>query len=133
MELFDKSGKEMQADELIPLVVDEDGLINFLMKVVDKDTEYRLNFEVYEVGAWVENETTGAYDVPCDLELYLSGVIKWDGCSRIYFGEQDEKENPSGYLHLCGKIYWQKHCQVMSEIYEYAEKTIKKYAPDVAT
>ena len=117
-----------RADELIPLVVEDDGVSSFLMKIVDDDTEYNLKFEVYEVNSWTENEETGAYGVTCDLELYLSGTIKWDGCSHVFFGEKNDKGNPSGYLHLCGRKYWEKHCRVMSAIYEYAENAIERYA-----
>ena len=30
-----------------------------------------------------------------DAQPYLTGFIKWDGCSHFWFGEK-------GYLHLCG-------------------------------
>ncbi|MEE9337254.1 MAG: hypothetical protein V3U87_04175, partial [Methylococcaceae bacterium] len=70
---------------------------------------------------------------PCDTELYITGMIKWDGCSHLWFGERVEKDRQSGYLHLCGKSYIQKHADMMLALYALAEKTIKRYDIDVGT
>ena len=47
-------------------------------------------------------------------------------------GQIEKEWHSNGYLHLCGKTYWKRHCEVMMAIYELAEKTIKKYDADTA-
>lgn len=95
----------------------------FLIKVDGED--HYMKFEVFEVEGWDEN------DVASDIELYVTGTIKWDGCSHIWFGEKNAEGKQDGYLHLCGKIFWTRHAAVMLAIYELAEKTIKNYDKEI--
>lgn len=101
-------------------LLSNDGFCEFQIKLFG-DFEYAMEFEVYEVVSWEADDS----NTPCDTELYIKGTIKWDGCSHLNFGDE-------GYLHLCGKSYFVKHCKVITALYELAEKTIKQYDADVA-
>jgi len=113
---------------LMPLLC-ADGYTNFLIKIITtgNDLQYRMEFEVYEVCSWECDET----NTVSETELYLTGTIKWDGCSHVWFGEKDKNGNTDGYLHLCGKTYWQRHSDLMMKIYELAEKTITGYDEEI--
>lgn len=47
-----------------------------------------------------------------DTDLYLEGMIKWDGCSHILVGPD------IGYLHLCGYDKWKEFSEVMEEVWK---------------
>ena len=96
----------------------KDCLYDQFMIEIDDDIKHSMSFKIYEVNSWESDKT------PSDLELYMSGCIKWDGCSHIWFGDKDSEDKHDGYLHLCGKRYWELHCKLMTAIYELAEKTI---------
>lgn len=115
----------MNIKNMLPLIKDSDGLILFFIEV-SGDTEYKMQFKVYEVGGWLSD----GENTPIDLELYVHGVVKWDGCSHIYFG--DDFGNPDGYLHLYGKSCYERHVSVMLELYNFASKTIEKFDKSVA-
>jgi len=100
----------------------EEGYTNYLI-AVGKDTESKMDFEVYEVTAWDCDEA----NTPLEADLYMTGTIKWDGCSHVWFGEKDENGKQDGYLHLCGKSYWNRHVEVMNAVYALAEKIIARY------
>lgn len=122
MKICDDFGNIIENDSLVPLVI-EDGLVHFFLRRETDDT--LLRFEIWQVGSWANDNGTEIYDVPHDVELYISGVIKSDGCSHVYFGEMSgEPFGVTGYLHLCGKRDWTMHAQVMRQVYEYAKKTI---------
>lgn len=78
---------------------------------VDDDTEYYMTFRIFEVCSW------DMEDNPFEIELYLSGTIKWDGSFHLTFGEDGD-----GYLHLGGKIGIENHCLIMKKLYELAKK-----------
>jgi hypothetical protein len=84
-----------------------------------------VNFEAHEVVGFTESPTVkGSYDVPRyekfnytgsgdetnnldDACPQVHGMIKWDGCSHVYFGNPKGKgEGTDGYLHLCGEGSW---------------------------
>jgi len=68
--------------------------------IANDDVEYRMEFEVHEVTSWECDDK----HTPGNTELYVCGVIKGDGCSQAYFGEEDyDTRKPDGYLHPCGK------------------------------
>lgn len=93
----------------------------FVQFVIDMKVDpYFIEFSVYEVISWNMD-----YSVS-EKELYLKGSIKWDGCSHVWFGDEDN------YLHLCGKDTWLNHCKVMVAIYALAEESIEKYDKEVA-
>lgn len=95
--------------------------VEYLIDFESQDFDTDARFKVYEVCSWT---IEGAY---LDTELYLSGVIKWDGCSHIWYGDGD------GYLHLCGKKYFDDHNKVMDAIWDVCSKRIKRWNNDVAT
>ena len=105
-----------------PLMTNEYGFINFMIQVEDY-VEYSMRFKVFEVTGWKADE----YKTPDEMELYVRGTIKWDGCSHVYFGENDD-----GYLHLCGKSSWDDHCKMMEALWDLAAKTITKFNKSVA-
>lgn len=108
--------------KMIPLVI-ADKSPRFLLNITNPDTTVAMSFEVYEIVGWdYINE-----DVADDVELYLSGMIKWDGCSHLMFGKKDENGKTNGYLHLCGKEFFNHHIQLMKELFEYASKVIVKF------
>lgn len=116
----DAQNKNIDDNEIfIDLLYDEHGYVIFIVSI-DSDREYSMDFQVYEVVGWDEQKT------PCDKNLYMSGCIKWDGCSHVWFGEKEQGKQ-DGYLHLCGKNYWQHHANMMMALYEMAERTIVKY------
>lgn len=91
--------------------------VDFLIEF-EEDTESSANFKVYEVITW-----TGDTVEPSETELYLKGLIKWDGCSHIWFGGEDK----DGYIHICGKSRWDLHNQVMSAIWDRCRSLIKNF------
>ena len=113
---------------MIDLLKDENGYTTFLINI-EPDIEYSMTFEVFEVAGWECDEQ----HTPIDLELYMTGFIKWDGCSHVWFGEKEEDQKQDGYLHLCGKAQWDKHCKMMMAVYDLAERTITKYDPDIGS
>jgi len=102
--------------ETIPLVV-EDGSPQFMMNV-EFTEDVNMKFEVYEVQSHDDDKR------PVDLEMYLTGSIKWDGCSHLWFGNKKDEIYQDGYIHLCGKYFWDLHVKLMKEIWEYAEKNL---------
>lgn len=71
-----------------------------------------VEFTVYEIS--MGRDAAGQFTVPhynrkgatvssdvttdqANAEPYLRGTIRWDGCSHVWFGDDD------GYLHLCGR------------------------------
>lgn len=97
--------------------------IDFLIDFEEQDFEISATFSVYEVTSW-----DGETGEPVDKERYLKGYIKWDGCSHIWFGEEEGQ----GYIHLCGKRYFDRHKEVMDAIWEMCSKKIKGFDPVAA-
>lgn len=111
--------------EEFPLLIDELGYVRFLIRH-KIDTEYSLDFEVYEVLSWHMD------NVPYEKELYVSGVIKWDGCSHVFFGVKNDNGSAGGYIHLCAKDCWLYHVKAMMALYELAEGKISRFNREVA-
>ena len=102
-----------------------DGYAWHLMEVVALESHH-IDFKVYEVTSW-DIDT----NEPIEKDLYLTGTIKWDGCSHIWFGNEKDG-NHDGYLHLCGKTFWDMHAKLMTDIYQYAADNIANYDKDAA-
>lgn len=119
----------MNLSEMIPVSRHpDDKCVWHLMDVVEL-TSHHISFKVHEVTGWDMGS------VPTDTNLYLTGTIIWDGSSHMWFGEEEgeeEGEKQDGYLHLCGKFYWDLHAQVMTNVYEYAERNISAYDKEAA-
>ena len=126
----DKDGNQLYMKGIHQMVIGEDDLAIFLLKITERSSLH-IQFEVYEVQGWEKDPETGEYTMPYKLELYLTGNVGWDGCSHIWFGEEEEgKQN--GYLHLCGKKYWDDHVKLMQEIWEFASRNIKEFDKEIA-
>jgi hypothetical protein len=96
--------------------------INFVV-ITSTDKDVSLNFSVYEINSWHGDDDTPLYD---DMELYLTGQIKWDGCSNLYFGE-------GGHMHLCGKFYFESLKKVLDALWIKAEEEVVKFDKEVAS
>lgn len=95
----------------------ENGLPMFKIEVTEKDRA-SVSFRVYEISCWdMQNK-------PIESEIYLTGYIKWDGCSHIWFGDEDNEGRQNGYVHLCGLPFWERHSKMMTNLYDYAKKNI---------
>jgi hypothetical protein len=99
-------------------LVNEEGFPEFIISIFG-DCEDAMSFEVHKVMSWEADESK----TPCRKELYLSGVVKFDGCAHLTFGEAGRSWN----MHLYGKDGFNKHCQVITTVYELAESTIKNF------
>lgn len=62
----------------------------------------------------------GAQGFPCDnaesfdtAERYVEGFVKWDGCSHVSFGADEDYQ-----LHLCGRSDFNKLTSILVAIYE---------------
>jgi hypothetical protein len=109
------------SEELIPIVV-EDGYVRAQLELKKVENSY-VDFIVWQVNSWEQDLT------PYEKEKYFSGSIKWDGCSHVWFGEDSP---PDGYLHLCGKHFWELHNKIMEATYNEVIKHIKGYMKEVA-
>lgn len=104
------------------LLIKKDELDEFYIEFDDnQDFEAYASFKVLQVISW------GVDNKPIDMEGYLKGTIKWDGCSHIWFGDDD------GYMHLCGKSYFDSHNKVMDAIWDVCSKKIKRFDSDIAS
>lgn len=110
---------EINNKKLELLMKDEYDYPYFLIYYPEQLFEYWCDFEVYEVTA------RSMDNIPRDIELYLEGTIKWDGCSHITFGDE-------GYIHMCGKRYFDLHSKLMPILYETVRNKIEHYNKDVA-
>lgn len=61
-------------------------------------------------------------------EGMVSGFIKWDGCSHLYFGH----EKNDGYLHLCGGFYFAKLDFAMRRAWQLAAEKCESFSQDIA-
>jgi hypothetical protein len=100
--------------------------------VVAEAHDYRVEFKIYDIVGFEEGETKGIYDRPVwqragahvspdivdtlnNAEVYLSGHVKWDGCSNWRFDEQDRC-----MLHGCGKADIQRFGAIMAACWDWA-------------
>ena len=77
---------------------------------ITKKTSHHIEFSAEKVVSWTIK------DEPIDTEKYLSGSVKFDGCSNIEF-EDD-------IMHFCGEKDVIDHCMLMKGIYKMAESEI---------
>ena len=80
------------------------------------------SFSVYKVNEW---DSTGEPALS-NTALYVSGLVKWDGCAHFWFGQDD------GYLHFCGKSDIELHERIMSLIWHYCRENINGFDESVA-
>ena len=80
-----------------------------------------MNFFVAEINGWNDDgylyTAKGAVSSaehtrnPAEARRFFEGSVKWDGCSHIEFGDE------SGYLHMCGKLYFTKLAYALKAVY----------------
>lgn len=102
---------------------DERQVTLFILTITKLEDHY-CDWTCEEVSAW-----DGDSNKPVDCQQYVRGSIKWDGCSHIWFGEKSECD---GYLHLCGKLFWTRHCIVMQWIWDTITPLITSYDKSIA-
>ncbi len=73
--------------------------------VVAEPHSHYVSYKIYDIVDWREGSTPGVYDVPAwnkagsptrpepvwtlaESEPFMSGSVKWDGCSNWFFDEQ---------------------------------------------
>jgi hypothetical protein len=96
----------------------EDGYSAFGTVLRFRPHDASIDFEVYEIvaleGSNIRHfEVLGAAssaDTTTDIEYAspaITGLIKFDGCSHVWFGERNDKDAAGdGYMHLCGRSCW---------------------------
>lgn len=100
--------------------------------VVAEAHEYRVEFKIYEILGWEDGDSqektygrplyrrAGAHssgdtvETLEESEVYLSGFVKWDGCSNWRFDEQDRC-----MLHGCSKADVQRFGDVMAACWDW--------------
>lgn len=57
-----------------------------------------------------------------EAQIYLSGSVKWDGCSNLNFDAQE-----SCMLHFCSLAGVQEMAAMIAKVYEIAKENIKRW------
>lgn len=90
--------------------------------------QYSAEFKVYIISGWSTKESIRYYgDIHQDKRdiesapVYMSGHIKWDGCSNVQFDEQEKC-----MLHFCGRKDAMKVGELFNRLYEEASKNIER-------
>lgn len=88
-------------------------VVEIVARLADSNSiEYELE------GAQDSMDTTGDFD---KAQRFISGFVKWDGCSHFYFGDNQ------GYIHLCGRREIQKISDLIKIIYNNCGMLITSY------
>jgi len=97
----------------------DERIVNFVVDFKICPVNTNIEFKVYNIG---KNHLTAA-----DLnEVYICSIIKWDGCSHFYFGEEDEIGNHDGYIPICGESQFHNHRVLMFLLMEIAALELGK-------
>lgn len=123
MEYLLKQFKNTEGKEFDSIYFDGSDTADFLIEW-GKIEDHYIDFTIHEIISWTADDDKNS---PIDYEKYISGSMKWDGCSHFYFGDKD------GYIHLCGKNCFDKHINIMSAIWDICSKKIKSFDHDVAS
>lgn len=97
--------------------------------VVRLEEEYRLAvyFDIYEIAGETSDGVMlygeNAVDHVEDAEIYLSGSVKWDGCSNWNFDEQDR----GTMLHACSRRHLTNMGEVMARCWDIASGMIERF------
>ncbi|MDJ0405866.1 hypothetical protein QNA23_20400 [Rhodococcus erythropolis] len=92
-------------------MVDEFGYPQFRISSESEPGDACFSFKADSVTAWTSDKK------PVEFEKYLHGMIKWDSCSHLYFGMDEERD---GNLHLCGVHSFRDHVALLKFLYELA-------------
>lgn len=55
-----------------------------------------------------------------EADVYMAGNVKWDGCSEVTFGEDEDG------LHLCGRGCWSDHVRLVAHIWHRAGELMQR-------
>lgn len=92
--------------------------------------KYHADFKVYKINGTSMDETIRYYENENGMHdstdistasVYLSGGVKWDGCSNMQFDEQTRV-----MLHFCGKGNAVKIGELMAAVYDECEPHIER-------
>jgi len=108
----------MKTVEELEVLIKEGDFINYM--VYYELGRHYLKFEVYQINSWYMDNTPNNGD----LEEFIRGTIKWDGCSHINFGDEN------GYLHLCGLNYFKDVSKVLKAVWKKASETIDTFVDE---
>jgi hypothetical protein len=87
-----------------------------------KAYSHRLEFDVREG----TRQLDGSVCYSLEAENFVRGSIKWDGCSHVWFGDDD------GYLHLCGGFYIRALGEILREAFALAGANVPEWDAKVA-
>jgi len=121
MGLIDAFNNEVGFEVFNPICFDEGAAYADFLITTTALYGHSWSFSVYEIGSWQSFDRNNLFDVPCDLEIYINGFIKWDGCSHFWFGDED------GYIHICGADEFEKHNKLMTYVYNEANEMIQTF------
>lgn len=104
--------------------------INCTARITIEKDHPTMHFEVFEIvvsgdggneyerkGATSGMDTTSNLD---EAQPLLAGLIKWDGCSHVNFGDEE------GYVHLCGGRSWFNFLKATERIWNIAMKELPR-------
>lgn len=94
-------------------LIEEDGYILYQIKNKKNTDAFTLFFDVFAVTSFTSDKKIKT------KKLFLSGFVKWDGCSEFRFQEES--------IHLCGKRGYENFKNLLDAVYEYCSKNIKKW------
>lgn len=91
--------------------------------VIYRKEESSINFSVHDIvyfddgepvfegigGCGADEKSTKDVNI---ANAYIKGIIKWDGCSHVYFGDNE------GYIHLCGSSDFTRIGKLLNTVYK---------------
>jgi hypothetical protein len=92
------------------VLIEDTGTIQFYI-TFDAYRDASTTFKVEQVISWNLREE------PIETEVYLTGSMKWDGCTNIDFGGES-------CLHLCGYWHFKKHYEVLEALMKRCSEVI---------
>jgi hypothetical protein len=96
--------------------------------VIAEPSTYHVDFKIYEiVGVFDDGQRdfSGETDIK-EAEVFLSGSVKWDGCSNWTFDEQDR----GVMIHGCDKNDLLRIGKIMAECWEWTKELCEKWDGD---
>jgi hypothetical protein len=124
----------------LPIEIVAKNFVDLNFTVVAEVHEYRVEFKIYDIVGMAEGDTKGVYDRPlwhkagsprsadivetlAESEVYLSGHVKWDGCSNWQFDEQDRC-----MLHGCSRQGIQRFGDILGACWDWAAELCPNWA-----
>ena len=89
-----------------------------------KYSDVSCEFNVRQIQSWEADDSKKPIEE--DIEEYLSLTVKWDGCSHLYFGDEQEDGTYNSYHHFCGAHDFKKHVRLLHFLYNKAYEYMKR-------